>query len=306
MTKSRRQPELSKSDKKLMESSKKHLEAMPLFTLGIVLTAWLAISGALRTSDMTAVIPTTTTTSPAGASLPSTVTPEISNESTSSTTIIHYAGMNITLVSVGEGVFNHNVTQLDLDVITDVYERFNHMNLTDVVIVNDYTEKWDNSYCSSDGIDTEHVDEVHVYMGNLEDNFNLYNLVLTHEYMHHVLFSLGVDNGDTGAPYGWQWQEALADSYTWLKEPAQQAKEWGVDDSNRTYPYNIIIPTVMRKGKMDCLDAAFKNVSSFDSLISNYDRSCDINTTELVIAAQPDYGNWVIMTSISTDGGLME
>lgn len=124
---------------------------------------------------------------------------------------------------------------------------------------------WDSKY--NDGKRT-----IYIGVSDIQNNPEMYKMVFTHEYIHYLLHRFGLE--------GKVEQESLADTYTWFLNKQINTELWGVFNSGRSFPYDIIMDEILKENKFNCLEKVFseeKKIKLLDTLIIRLENRCKIN-----------------------------
>ena len=142
----------------------------------------------------------------------------------------------------------------------------------DTVNINLPTDmNWHDSYYSDE------YHEVVVGMVDVENDSEMFEMVLTHELAHYALHRLSLEDGD--------WHEAFADAFTWRTQERASKRAWGEYNEGRSWPYNVISTTLISEDKDVCLKKVFSKDNKIDSIreiIENLEEDCDYDVVSLI------------------------
>ncbi len=162
----------------------------------------------------------------------------------------------------------YNISKIKKAVIAEFKLYFTIDNYTDFTLINE--GNWDDSYYSDEDKD------INVGTGSIENNSNKYEMILAHEYFHYALHRMNLTNGNV--------HEALADVYTRYTHKQASIELWGIDNSGRDYPYNIITNDVIINGE-SCLNNVFdktNKMSGVEELLNRLELYCDIQLIDVI------------------------
>jgi hypothetical protein len=130
---------------------------------------------------------------------------------------------------------------------------------------------WQDSYYSDE------THDVVIGLSGIENDSNMFRMVLTHELAHYALHQLELQDGD--------WHEALADAFTWRTNERASKIAWGENNEGRSWPYNVISTTLISTEDDDCLKKVFSKDNKIDSIkeiIDNLEEDCDYDIVSLI------------------------
>lgn len=161
----------------------------------------------------------------------------------------------------------YNSSEINQEIILEAQRYFYIQDYYDFEVVYPNKSVWWSSfsYHIIDGeegeIDNEHIN---IGMSDISGRKELYEMVFTHEYMHYVLHKMGLMDRAM--------QEALVETYTWWKNEEVNVKIWGSDNSERSYPYDIIMDKILEEDNFKCLDWVFIETNKIDDVNEFLDR----------------------------------
>lgn len=101
---------------------------------------------------------------------------------------------------------------------------------------------------------------------------SVYKAVLTHEYLHFVLYQLGIQSIKNSTDLN----EGLTHTFTWFANKQIQIAMEGENASNQQYPYTLIIGQIFTKDEFNCLDKVFDKENKIKS-IEDYKNRLRVN-----------------------------
>jgi len=162
----------------------------------------------------------------------------------------------------------YNIIELNIKAVNQAEKYFKGINLTDIGI--SYMEdNWGYSYY----FDNEKT--IFIGMVGIENNPDLYNLILTHEYTHYILYRMNLTEDNL--------HEAIAELYTIFLNKETHLRTWGQNNEVRVFPYDIFVDQIIEKDNFDCLDNVFdedNKIGNIDEILSRLDKFCDIQYEE--------------------------
>jgi len=174
-----------------------------------------------------------------------------------------------------EPVVYPNLTYDPQEVLAEVNELIeDHFNIGDTIADFQFPRDmdWLSSYYSDDG---GHV--VVVGTNGIEDDKEMFRMVLIHEYCHYALHRLELEDGD--------WHEAITDAFTWVMATDASKRAWGAQNQDRSWPYNVISTKLISEGNDDCLEDVFSKDNKIDSIkeiIDKLEEDCDYDIVSLI------------------------
>lgn len=96
-------------------------------------------------------------------------------------------------------------------------------------------------------------------------NPNIYKVVFAHEYAHHVLYMMGLEDADTN--------EALAETFAWYVDKETSGELFGSDNRGHgTSSYEMVMTPILEDDNFDCLNNVFVKDDKIDSIKEYKDR----------------------------------
>ena len=165
----------------------------------------------------------------------------------------------------------YNLTKVKEEVINEMKSYFGGVDFYDFEIINDKSLVWDGSFYSDS--------ERRIVMGlmGVENDEAKYRLVLTHEYMHYILYRQGLDNPNA--------HESIADVYTRYTNLKESKGVFGDVNEERYHPYSIISNKLIKESEEDCLKEVFNpndKIGDFDELVERLNYECDVSYVYLI------------------------
>jgi hypothetical protein len=184
------------------------------------------------------------------------------------TTYTNIGGTPLSIYTTETIVWNltYNHTDIEKQVINEAKEYFQFID-GDATIELKNASIWKSGYAGS-------KKTIYIGIEGIENNPELFKMVLTHEYAHYVYDRLGLTNDPL--------HEGLADAYTWRTNKNEQEKRWGKNDEKRVYPYTVITHSI---NKYSCLELVFtksEKIVSIKDLIDRLEDKCEVDFTTLV------------------------
>ncbi len=172
----------------------------------------------------------------------------------------------IVIVEIIENpVVEYNLSEINQEVITTAQKYFENVNFSQnhIIYINDSVFE---SYYN------DNTFEIVIGMEDIEDNPELYKLVLTHEYIHYLLYRMNLSSDDL--------HEGLADVYTAFLNREAQSKRWGEKNEERAFPYSLFTNQILREDNFDCLYKVFNEdnkISGYEEIINRLEEYCNSN-----------------------------